>query len=194
MPGVRVIRGGIHVLDHVDVDTDQIVPKQFLKRIERTGFGQFLFHDWRQEGLELDPESTILVTGRNFGSGSSREHAVWALHDFGFRVIVAPSFADTFYSNCVKNGLLPVVLADDTVRALMQAREAVVDLPQQTVIFDEPEQQVQVIVKFAINAEVKENLLQGHDDIILILKDEALITRFEQRQQLLNPPTSSLPR
>src|SRR3990172_4237194 len=109
MKAIEVIEGDVSVLDRSDVDTDQIIPKQFLKRIERTGFGEFLFHDWRKDGLELDPECPILVTGSNFGSGSSREHAVWALQDFGFATVVAPSFADIFYSNATKNGLLPVV-------------------------------------------------------------------------------------
>ena len=120
-------------LDRINVDTDQIIPKQFLKRIERTGFGQFLFYDWRFAGDgSPDPgfvlnegryqDATILVTGDNFGCGSSREHAPWALQDYGFRVIVAPSFADIFYNNCFKNGLLPVVLAADTVRAHARKR------------------------------------------------------------------------
>ena len=118
-------------LDRINVDTDQIIPKQFLKRIERTGFGQFLFYDWRFTGDgSLDPgfvlnedryrDATILVTGDNFGCGSSREHAPWALQDYGFRVIIAPSFADIFYNNCFKNGLLPVVLPGDTVRRMLR--------------------------------------------------------------------------
>ena len=117
-------------LDRINVDTDQIIPKQFLKRIERTGFGQFLFYDWRFTGDgSPDPgfvlnedryrDATILVTGDNFGCGSSREHAPWALQDYGFRVIIAPSFADIFYNNCFKNGLLPVVLPGDTVRRML---------------------------------------------------------------------------
>ena len=108
--------------DRTDVDTDQIIPKQFLKRVERTGFGEYLFYDWAKEpGWDLDP-NPILVTGRNFGCGSSREHAPWALEDFGFKAIVAPSFADIFYSNCTKIGLLPVPLPEDDVDALMDAR------------------------------------------------------------------------
>ena len=101
------------MLDRADVDTDQIIPKQFLKRIERTGFGEFLFHDWRKDGLELDPECPILVTGANFGCGSSREHAVWALEDFGFQAVVAPSFGDIFKSNASKIGLLIIVFRRD---------------------------------------------------------------------------------
>ena len=106
----RSLEGQVAVLDRADVDTDQIIPKQFLKRIERTGFGEFLFYDWFRSGeIELEPHP-ILVTGRNFGSGSSREHAVWALEDYGFEVVIAPSFSDIFFTNCTKNGLLPVIL------------------------------------------------------------------------------------
>ena len=108
MEPVRVISGAVSVLDRADVDTDQIIPKQFLKRVERTGFGEFLFYDWAQEpGWDL-PANPILATGPNFGCGSSREHAPWALQDYGFRAIVAPTFADIFFSNCTKIGLLPV--------------------------------------------------------------------------------------
>ena len=132
------VEGVVCPLDRGDVDTDQIIPKQFLKRIERTGFGEFLFWDWRgQEGFPLDrPEyagAPILVTGRNFGCGSSREHAPWALEDYGFEAIVAPSFADIFYSNCTKIGLLPVVLVEEDVRAVMAAGEARIDLEAQSV-------------------------------------------------------------
>ena len=106
------------MLDRADVDTDQIIPKQFLKRVERTGFGEFLFYDWIRDGeIELEP-NPILVAGRNFGCGSSREHAPWALQDFGFDAILAPSFGDIFFSNCTKNGLLPVVLSEDECRGV----------------------------------------------------------------------------
>ena len=112
MEAVTVVSGAVSVLDRSDVDTDQIIPKQFLKRIERSGFGEFLFHDWaKEDGWDL-PANPILVAGRNFGCGSSREHAPWALEDYGFRAIVASSFADIFYSNCTKVGLLPVVLPE----------------------------------------------------------------------------------
>ena len=123
------VEGVICPLDRADVDTDQIIPKQFLKRIERTGFGEFLFWDWRggEPGFPLDrPEyagAPILVTGRNFGCGSSREHAPWALEDHGFRAVIAPSFADIFRTNCTKIGLLPVELPEDAVRALMEQAE-----------------------------------------------------------------------
>src|SRR5947208_11419362 len=127
MEPIGNISGGVSWLDRADVDTDQIIPKQFLKRVERTGFGEFLFYDWAKEpGWDL-PANPILVTGRNFGCGSSREHAPWALQDYGFRAIVAPSFGDIFYSNCTKIGLLPVVLSDSDVRALMSAEAAAIE-------------------------------------------------------------------
>src|SRR5918995_5517908 len=110
MRPVSLIKGDVSVLNRNDVDTDQIIPKQFLKRVERTGFGQYLFYDWAQEDDWSLPANPILATGANFGSGSSREHAPWALQDYGFRAIVAVSFADIFFSNCTKIGLLPVVL------------------------------------------------------------------------------------
>ncbi|HEX5712891.1 MAG TPA: 3-isopropylmalate dehydratase small subunit, partial [Solirubrobacterales bacterium] len=124
MRPIDVIEGKVSVLDRHDVDTDQIIPKQVLKRVERTGFGEFLFYDWIRDGeIELEP-NPILVAGRNFGCGSSREHAPWALEDSGFEAIVAPSFADIFYSNCTKIGLLPVVLPADDVKAVMAAGHA----------------------------------------------------------------------
>src|SRR5438067_1842255 len=155
MRPLDVIEGGVSVLDRADVDTDQIIPKQFLKRVERTGFGEFLFYDWIRDGeIELDP-NPILVTGRNFGCGSSREHAPWALEDFGFQAIVAPSFADIFYVNCTKIGLLPVPIPEDDVRALMSAGEAEIDLEAQVVRFDGRE------VPFEIGEGVKHRLLNG---------------------------------
>src|SRR2546430_5158581 len=128
MQPMEVIRGAVSVLDRADVDTDQIMPKQFLKRVQRTGFGEFLFYDWAKEPGWVLPANPILVTGSNFGCGSSREHAPWGLQDYGFRAIVAPSFADIFSSNCTKVGLLPVVLAEEDGRAAMQAGEATGDL------------------------------------------------------------------
>src|SRR3954463_9084289 len=116
MEAITTISGAVSVLNRNDIDTDQIMPKQFLKRVERTGFGEFLFSDWaKQDGWEL-PANPILVTGRNFGCGSSREHAPWGLEDYGFKAIVAPSFADIFFSNCTKVGLLPVILPGQEVR------------------------------------------------------------------------------
>ena len=136
MEPITIITGAVSDLDRADVDTDQIIPKQFLKRIERTGFGEFLFFDWAKEpGWEL-PRNPILTSGRNFGCGSSREHAPWALEDYGFRAIVAPSFGDIFYNNCAKIGLLPVVLDEADVRALAAAGEGEVDLDAQEVRFD----------------------------------------------------------
>src|SRR5881227_2084454 len=127
MEPIKTVSGAVSVLDRADVDTDQIIPKQFLKRVERTGFGEFLLYDWVRSGeIHLD-QNPILVTGRNFGSGSSREHAVWALQDFGFEAIVAPSFADIFYVNCTKVGLLPVILDAERCRAVAGAGEARID-------------------------------------------------------------------
>ena len=182
MEPVKRVEGKVQALDRADVDTDQIVPKQFLKRIERSGFGEFLFYDWRREGLELEPGRPILVAGRNFGCGSSREHAVWALEDFGYKAVVAPSFADIFYANCTKIGVLPVVLPQEEVRALMGADEAVVDLESQAVFFGGRE------VPFEINPEIRERLLAGLDDIALTLDHVAEIERFERER----PDTGSL--
>ena len=121
MEPIETITGEVSHLDRANVDTDQIMPKQFLKRVERTGFGEFLFYDWAKEpGWDL-PANPILVAGENFGCGSSREHAPWGLQDYGFQAIVAPSFADIFYSNCTKIGLLPVVLSEEDCRALAHA-------------------------------------------------------------------------
>ena len=119
MEPIVKFEGGVSVLDRADVDTDQIMPKQFLKRVERTGFGEFLFYDWAKEPDWDLPRNPILVTGRNFGCGSSREHAPWGLEDYGFKAIVAPSFADIFASNCTKIGLLTIAISEDDVRALM---------------------------------------------------------------------------
>ena len=136
MEPVKVVAGDVSVLDRADVDTDQIIPKQFLKRVERTGFGQFLFYDWaKEDGWDL-PANPILAAGPNFGCGSSREHAPWALQDYGFKAVVSASFADIFFSNCTKIGLLPVILPEDDVRALMQAGSAEVDLEACEVRFD----------------------------------------------------------
>ena len=121
---MKLVSGDVSVLDRADVDTDQIIPKQFLKRVERTGFGEFLFYDWaKEDGWDL-PSNPILATGPNFGCGSSREHAPWALQDYGFKAVVSASFADIFFSNCTKIGLLPVQIPDDDVHALMQAGAA----------------------------------------------------------------------
>jgi len=183
---VRVIAGPVSVLDRADVDTDQIIPKQFLKRVERTGFGRFLFYDWAQEpGWEL-PAHPILATGPNFGCGSSREHAPWALQDYGFRAIVASSFADIFYSNCTKIGLLPVRLPEDDVRALMAAGEAEVDLEAQEVRF------AGRAVGFDVDPERRRRLLEGLDDIALTLQQEDAIAAYERERERRGPVTTAL--
>ncbi len=186
MEPVSVISGPVSVLERADVDTDQIIPKQFLKRVERTGFGQFLFFDWAQEpGWNL-PANPILATGRNFGSGSSREHAPWALQDYGFRAIVAASFADIFFSNCTKIGLLPVVLPEEEVRALMAAGQADVDLDALEVRFDRRS------VPFQLDAERRRRLLEGLDDIALTLQQGDAISRFEAERERVGPVTTAL--
>jgi 3-isopropylmalate/(R)-2-methylmalate dehydratase small subunit len=175
MRPVDVIEGNVSVLDRPDVDTDQIIPKQFLKRVERTGFGEFLFHDWFRSGeLELEP-NPILVAGRNFGSGSSREHAVWALQDFGFEAVIAPSFADIFYVNCTKNGLLPAILPEESCIQIAEAGEARIDVDDQTVTF------AGGVVEFELDEEIKHRLLHGLDDIGITLQGEEAITAFEAR-------------
>jgi 3-isopropylmalate/(R)-2-methylmalate dehydratase small subunit len=171
----RSVTSHAAVLDRADVDTDQIVPKQFLKRIERAGFGEFLFYDWAKEpGFELNrPEAKgarILLTGRNFGCGSSREHAPWALQDRGFEAIVAPSFGDIFRTNCIKIGLVPVVLPQEQVKALMdEPGEITVDLEARTV----------GPYPFEFDAFERECLLEGLDDIARALQHEAEIAAFE---------------
>jgi 3-isopropylmalate/(R)-2-methylmalate dehydratase small subunit len=180
---VRQVAGRVAVLDRADVDTDQIVPKQFLKRIERTGFGEFLFYDWMQEpDFELRrPEArgaSILVTGRNFGCGSSREHAPWALEDHGFRAILAPSFGDIFRNNCVKIGLLPVVLPpEDLARvrdAVVGRSDLVVDLETQEITHPSG-----LRIPFEFDAFERHCLLNGLDDVARTLQRETEIAAFE---------------
>jgi 3-isopropylmalate/(R)-2-methylmalate dehydratase small subunit len=186
MNAVSVIEGPISILRRSDVDTDQIIPKQFLKRVERSGYGQFLFYDWAKEpGWDLDP-NPILVAGRNFGCGSSREHAPWALEDFGFKAVVAPSFGDIFYSNCTKVGLLPVALAEDEVEALMQASEARIDLETQKVSWDGRE------AAFEIDPETRRRLLGGLDDIGVTLTQADAIERYEAERERSGPKTTAL--
>jgi 3-isopropylmalate/(R)-2-methylmalate dehydratase small subunit len=186
MRQVRVIEGAVSVLDRNDVDTDQIIPKQFLKRVERTGFGEFLFHDWAKERDWDLPSNPILATGRNFGCGSSREHAPWALEDYGFEAIVAPSFADIFYSNCTKIGLLPVVLPEADVRELMAAGHARIDLEEQEIAFAGRQ------VQFEIDPETARRLLEGLDDIGVTLQQLEAIERYEAERERAGPVTSSL--
>lgn len=173
MRPVDVIEGGVSHLDRADVDTDQIIPKQFLKRVERTGFGRYLFYDWVRSGeIELEP-NPILVTGRNFGCGSSREHAPWALEDFGFEALIAPSFADIFYVNCTKIGLLPVILDEERCRAVAEAGEARIDADDETVT------SAAGVFEFEIDPDVKRRLLGGLDDIGITLENAAAIDAYE---------------
>src|SRR5262252_4055889 len=163
MRAIETVTGRVSVLKRDDIDTDQIIPKQFLKRVERTGFGEFLFYDWAKEpGWEL-PKNPILLAGRNFGCGSSREHAPWALEDYGFQAIIAPSFADIFRSNCTKIGLLPVELPSEVCESIAEAGEAQVDLAGQEVRWPGGS------ATFEIDPEIKHRLLGGLDDIGLTL-------------------------
>ncbi|MFD2762112.1 3-isopropylmalate dehydratase small subunit [Lentibacillus juripiscarius] len=190
MEAIQEHQGKVVPLNRSNVDTDQIIPKQFLKRIERTGFGQFLFYNWRfddegnmQEDFVLNnpayQNGSILLAGENFGCGSSREHAPWALLDYGFRVVIAPSFADIFYNNALKNGIIPVPMNKEQVQQWMKQAEKselelTVDLKKQTVQDDGRE------VSFDIPDYHRENLLNGLDEIGLTLKHEAKIAAYEQ--------------
>lgn len=184
--------GLVATMDRANVDTDQIIPKQFLKRIERTGFGQFLFFDWRfkddgsdNQEFELNQPAvqgaTILVARRNFGSGSSREHAVWALSDYGFRAVLAPSFADIFYSNCFKNGLLPIPLSEEVIETIFDRQSSTpgyqltVDL-ENCIVSDSHG----LRESFSIEPSRQYNLLHGLDDIGLTLQHEDKITAYEK--------------
>ena len=187
----RRLTARVAVIDRADVDTDQIVPKQFLKRIERTGYGEFLFYDWRLDengdprpGFELNNPAfvgaKILLAGRNFGCGSSREHAPWALQDYGFDVVIAPSFADIFANNCIQTGLVPIPLPTERVRALMDAvdpaegAELTVDLESQTITGPTGS-----TIKFEFDPFQRHCLLNGLDDIARALSSEAEIAAFE---------------
>jgi 3-isopropylmalate/(R)-2-methylmalate dehydratase small subunit len=180
---LRSVTGRAVVLDRADVDTDQIIPKQFLKRIERTGYGEFLFFDWMRdpEFVLNRPESRgapILIAGRNFGCGSSREHAAWALEDFGFRVVIAPSFGDIFRTNAVNSGLAPVALPSGDVAALRDAvamrNELTVDLERLEISHPDG-----LRVSFPFDAHSQETLVNGLDDIARTLQREAAIDAFE---------------
>ena len=181
-------------LDRVNADTDQIIPKQFLKRIERTGFGQFLFFDWRYlaDGKTPNPEfelnqpqyqgATILITGKNFGCGSSREHAPWALEDYGFKAILAPSYADIFYNNCFKNGMLPLTLPEETIALLLERAKTpgyqmTVDLENLTV-----SDSLGFSQTFEVDPFRRHCLLNGLDDIGLTLQHEPDITTYESKR------------
>jgi 3-isopropylmalate/(R)-2-methylmalate dehydratase small subunit len=171
--------GRVAVLDRADVDTDQIIPKQFLKRIERTGYGEFLFHDWRQDpDFELNRReytgATILIAGRNFGCGSSREHAAWALQDYGFEAVLAPSFGDIFAANAAQIGLVTITLPESELRRLAAARKLTVDLEAQTITAPGGSP-----VGFALDPFIRHKLLNGLDDIGLTLEHEDEIAEYE---------------
>jgi 3-isopropylmalate/(R)-2-methylmalate dehydratase small subunit len=186
MKAIETITGRVSVLKRDDIDTDQIIPKQFLKRVERTGFGEFLFYDWAKEpGWEL-PQNPILLAGRNFGCGSSREHAPWALEDYGFQAIIAPSFADIFRSNCTKIGLLPVELDADACESIAEVGEAQVDLAGQEVRWPGG------TAKFEIDPEIKHRLLNGLDDIALTLGQGEQIEAYERDRERSGPVTTAL--
>ncbi|WCL47886.1 3-isopropylmalate dehydratase small subunit [Leptospira sp. GIMC2001] len=189
------------ILDRANVDTDAIIPKQFLRKIERTGFGKHLFHDWRfldDAGEKINPDfilnqsrylgASILVARDNFGCGSSREHAPWALEDFGFKAMIAPSFADIFYNNCFKNGMLPVVLQTSEVDEIFQfvagneGKKITVDLVNQVVEIPNGKS-----YKFEVDPVRKESLLNGWDDIGLTMRFEEDITKFENKQKATMP-------
>ncbi len=194
MKPFRVHKGQVAPLDRDNVDTDQIIPKQFLKRIERTGFGEFLFYDWRrsagEQSFELDDPkykgSSILVTGKNFGCGSSREHAVWALADFGFRVVIAPSFADIFASNSVKNGFLPVTLREAEVAEISRRTQEKDDY-QLTIDLEQREvhDEYGFSATFQIDDFTRQCLLEGLDDIGLTLQHESELSGYERSHPIL---------
>ena len=189
MEPFKTIKSIITPLDNVNVDTDQIVPKQFLKLVQKSGFGKYLFFNWRYDENEKPREnfvlndqkfqnSKILVTGDNFGCGSSREHAVWALQDYGFAVIIAPSFADIFYSNCFKNGILPIKLDENNVQKLRnESKEIEVDLENQKIQTKTEE------ISFDIDSYKKKILLEGLDDIAQTLQFEQEISQFEKNSK-----------
>ncbi|MBC8250447.1 MAG: 3-isopropylmalate dehydratase small subunit [Candidatus Nitrosopelagicus sp.] len=178
--------------DKANVDTDQIIPKQFLKLITKTGFGKFLFYDWRfdRDGQPKNDfilndsnykDSQILITNENFGCGSSREHAVWALKDFGFNVIISPSFADIFYSNCFKNGLLPIILNIEEIKKLLKIKDKIeLDLNSQKIIYGDE------FINFEIDSHRKIRLLEGLDEIDLTLKENKQIENYEKNSSIIS--------
>jgi 3-isopropylmalate/(R)-2-methylmalate dehydratase small subunit len=183
MRELRSVTGSVAVLDRADIDTDQIIPKQFLKRIERTGYGEFLFYDWMKDPefeLHRYPGASILITGTNFGCGSSREHAAWALDDFGFRVVIAPSFGDIFRTNAVNTGLAPIAVPAEAIARLrgpLAARnELTVDLERLEVSHPGG-----VSVPFDLDSHTQETLVHGLDEIGRTLRLESAIDAFEAR-------------
>ncbi len=198
MDPITIVKSKVAPLDRADVDTDQIIPKQFLKRVERTGFGEFLFFDWKNEDFYIldRPEyegARILVAGRNFGCGSSREHAPWAIQDYGFDVVIAPSFADIFRTNCTKIGMLPVILPEEDVRTIMQeaidqpGTEMTVDLEECVVAFPDGR-----TVEFHIEDSVRDRLLNGWDDIGLTMLKDSEIAAYEADRERQGPVTTVL--
>jgi len=181
MNPINIIEGGVTFVDQDDVDTDQIIPARFMKRVERTGFGEYCFHEWRANGYDLPP-NPILVAGENFGCGSSREHAPWALMDYGFQALIAPRFADIFKNNCTKNGVLPVELPREQCEEIARRGTARVDLEAQTV--DE--------FPFEIDAEIKRRLLGGLDDISITLANAAAIDAYERDRERVGPVTTEV--
>ncbi|MDM5315679.1 3-isopropylmalate dehydratase small subunit [Fictibacillus sp. b24] len=194
MPGFKTHSGSAAVLDRNHVDTDQIIPKQFLKKIDKAGYGEFLFYDWRylsdgseNSAFELNQEETkgasILVTGKNFGCGSSREHAPWALKDYGFQVIIAESFADIFFNNCVKNGILPIRLSENEIQQLRKnsSKQVIenlkVNLEEQHVANPNGE-----VFWFEFDPYWKKMLLNGWDEISVTLQQEANIKKYEDER------------
>lgn len=196
MDAFKQHKGIVAPVDRVNVDTDAIIPKQFLKRIERTGFGQFLFYEWRfdEKGENLNPSfemnkpryegASVLISRANFGCGSSREHAPWAILDYGFKVIIAPSFADIFYNNCFKNGILPIKLSEEQVEELFQntaaneGYELDVNLESKTITDGQG-----LNISFDLDEHRRQFLLQGLDDIGLTLKHDELITAYEEKHK-----------
>jgi 3-isopropylmalate/(R)-2-methylmalate dehydratase small subunit len=183
MNPLRQVTGRVAVLDRPDVDTDQIIPKQFLKRIERSGYGEFLFYDWMQDpAFELrQPENegaSILIAGRNFGCGSSREHAPWALEDYGFRAVIAPSFGDIFRTNAIKTGIAPVVLKPAEITSLRQALSAANELTvdMESLEVSHPDG---LRIPFAFDAYEQETLVHGLDDVARTMRREAEIATYE---------------
>lgn len=200
MEPFKKLTGVVAPLDRVNVDTDQIIPKQFLKAITREGFGRFLFYDWRYlDGEKPNPDfvlnqpryqgASILLARTNFGCGSSREHAPWAVLDYGFRAIIAPSYADIFYNNCYKNGILPITLPDAQVDELFRRTEAnpgyklIVDLESQTIKEAEPVADGGLEIPFEVDSFRRECLLNGWDDIGLTLRHDDEIAAYEKAHQ-----------
>jgi 3-isopropylmalate/(R)-2-methylmalate dehydratase small subunit len=189
MQAVQIVQGTAVPLDRSDVDTDQIIPAEWLKRVERTGFGQGLFSSWRDDrSFVLNDErfagATILVAGPNFGTGSSREHAVWAIMDYGFQAVVSPRFADIFRNNCTKNGLVPVQVSSEVGEQLLQAIEAdpslelTIDVDRRTLAVPA----LGIEVGFPLDDATRERFLEGLDDIGITLRSEGDISTFEEQR------------